>query len=86
MPLIRHGGCAENVGTRGKKSRNRDHCWGDAVIQMRDNSGSDHGDCSRGGEKWSDSKWHFESRASNCKRIWRNPKYSVVMSISVIRV
>ena len=62
------------------------HCWGDAVIQMRDNSGSDHGDCSRGGEKWPDSKWHFESRASNCKRIWRNPKYSVVMSVSVIRV
>ena len=26
------------------------------MIQMRDNSGSDQGDCGRGGEKWSDSK------------------------------
>lgn len=59
---------------------------GNAVIQMRGNSASDHGDCSRGGEKRSDSKWHFESRASDCKRIWRNPKHIVFISVSVIRV
>lgn len=28
----------------------------------------------------------FESGARNCKIIWRNPKHTVIMSISAIRV
>ena len=44
------------VGEGERESRNRNR-WGViAVIQMRDNSGSDQGHSGKGGEKWPDSK------------------------------